>query len=715
MKKLFSVLALLAALSIMFISCKKDDTDKGQGGNNPDQDGGHVHAFLDWSFVTEPTCTAGGLCESYCECGDYQTKTLPAKGHNFVGLICDSCGEINAEVTSDEYFVFTELDDGSYSIAARDVKNMPQAVVIPSAHNGKPVTKIADYAFLGMPTEDNPGVAYCTSMEYVVIPDSVTSIGDYAFMGCFMLKSVGIPDSVNSIGMYGFSGLFFLDSITLPNQLTAIEEGTFGMCTSLKSISIPNSVTSIGEYAFEMCPLITSITIPESVKDIGDCAFYGSKVVEIISHSSIDFNKELLDRITNSYPEVHSGESKLVIQGDYQFYPIDGEMTLINYVGDDDNLILPNDCNGEEYKLQCISFTACGSDEMTAIIEQQVGDKLDRTPVFPYIRSVMLPDFVTEIESSWFENCFTLESVKIRETSKLQRIAEDAFERCPSFTYNEDEYAYYIGNDENPYVCLLKCKDRQISEFEFKPETTIIGAEAFAFCSHLTNVTLPDSLAIIGDLAFGGCEAFTDFVMPDSVTHVGSEAFAGCFNIERIIISNNIYFIGNNAFPNLGNLQYNERDNCIYLGSETNPYLVLISAYEYESTHFEMKDDTRLIYYGAFLNNRNLESVVIGKSVIGIGESAFSVIVSEGRLASVKLPDSLLYIGEMAFFRSKHLTSITIPDSVTSIGPMAFLGCTSLTDIYYTGTEDEWNMIVIEQSNSEIEEATIHFNYNPEE
>ena len=87
----------------------------------------------------------------------------------------------------------------------------------------------------------------------LVIPNSVTSIGDYAFYECSGLTSVTIPNSVTSIGTYAFRGCSGLTSVTIGNSVTSIERGAFCDCSRLTSVTIPNSVTSIGEHAFANC------------------------------------------------------------------------------------------------------------------------------------------------------------------------------------------------------------------------------------------------------------------------------------------------------------------------------------------------------------------------------------------------------------------------------------------------------------------------------
>ena len=124
------------------------------------------------------------------------------------------------------------------------------------------VTSIGNYAFNG-----------CTGLTNVTIPNSVTSIGNGAFYGCTGLTSVVIPNSVTSIGYYAFNGCTGLTSVTIPDSVTSIGNCAFIGCTGLTSVTIPDSVTSIGDCAFIGCTGLTSVVIPDSVTSIGDCAF----------------------------------------------------------------------------------------------------------------------------------------------------------------------------------------------------------------------------------------------------------------------------------------------------------------------------------------------------------------------------------------------------------------------------------------------------------
>ena len=119
-------------------------------------------------------------------------------------------------------------------------------------------------------TASNTLISGCKN---TIIPNSVTSIGNYAFYGCTGLTSVTIPNSVTSIGEDAFGWCENLTSVTIPNSVTEIGGSAFWTCTGLTSVTIPNSVTSIGGSAFRFCIGLTSVTIPNSVTTIGNKAF----------------------------------------------------------------------------------------------------------------------------------------------------------------------------------------------------------------------------------------------------------------------------------------------------------------------------------------------------------------------------------------------------------------------------------------------------------
>ena len=136
----------------------------------------------------------------------------------------------------------------------------PLTLSIPSTINNLPVTSLGDHALS------------CPSLTSVMIPNSVTSIGDLAFYDCTSLTNFTIPASVTSIGeeAFAFCGL---TNVTIPNSVISIGVAAFEAC-GLSSVTIPDSITSIGNYAFDCCSKLNSVTISDSVTNIGDYAFY---------------------------------------------------------------------------------------------------------------------------------------------------------------------------------------------------------------------------------------------------------------------------------------------------------------------------------------------------------------------------------------------------------------------------------------------------------
>ena len=223
------------------------------------------------------------------------------------------------------------------------------------------------------------------------------------------------------------------------------------------------------------------------------------------------------------------------------------------------------------------------------------------------------------------------------------------------FTSNDDGTCYVSG--------MGTCTDTDLVIPLASPNgdsVTGVGGWAFRGCDTLTSVAISDSVTSIGDSAFYGCSSLASIVIPDSVTSIGNSMFANCTSLTRVTIGNNVTKIGGSTFS----------------------------------------------YCDSLVN------VTIGSGVTMIDRGAFSCCSS---LTGIVIPDNVTSIGEAVFMGCGGLTSVTVGNGVTSIGESAFSFCHSLTDVYYTGNEGEWKRISIKADNADLTDATIHYNYVPQE
>lgn len=168
---------------------------------------------------------------------------------------------------------FTVNATGETITGLTDTGKTQTELVIPYEINGKKITKLSSGHESS--SEQPVSILYGNStVTKVMIPKSVTTLGRGAFFSCKSLKSINIPNSVTSIEDYAFCNSS-LTSIDIPNSVTSIEQNAFSSCSSLTSIDIPNSVTSIGDSAFSSCSALTSANIPNTVTSIGTSAFLG--------------------------------------------------------------------------------------------------------------------------------------------------------------------------------------------------------------------------------------------------------------------------------------------------------------------------------------------------------------------------------------------------------------------------------------------------------
>ena len=248
------------------------------------------------------------------------------------------------------------------------------------------------------------------------------------------------------------------------------------------------------------------------------------------------------------------------------------------------------------------------------------------------LTSVTIPNSVTRIGNEAFYGCSSLTSINI--SNSVTEIGWGALDGTAFYNNrsNWENGALYLND------CLIAVDTNFVGHFKMKDNTRVISASAFAGCSSLTSVTIPNSVTSIGASAFYGCSSMTSIIIPNSVTSIGDEVFSGCTSLTSVTIHNSVTSIG----------------------------------------------------WVMFSGCTSLTSITIPNSVTSIGDEAFSGCSS---MTSITIPNSVTVIGTAAFSGCTSLTSITIPNSVTVIGSGVFYDSSSLTAIDYAGTKAQWDKI----------------------
>ena len=424
------------------------------------------------------------------------------------------------------------------------------------------VTSIGNYAFYS-----------CTSLTSVEIPNSVTSIGHSAFESCHALTSIEIPNSVTSIGTNPFKGCRGLEQIVvasdnayydsrescnaiintsinalitgckntvIPNPVTSISSYAFYDCIGLTSVEIPNSVTSIGDYAFFGCTGLTSLELPNSMTSIGSSAFYYC--------TSLTFVASFAD----TPPTLGGYKDKVfynVNKSIPMYVPCVASEAYRGTDGWNEFLYIIEMCAGEvEVTINPLEGgTVAGAGYYSG------GDVcvLTATPNQGYIFG------------NWTENgrVISMDSV------------------CSFYAHPTTIMANFCSNNPITFadanvkaLCVANWDtngDGELSYVEaaavtnlgqvFRNKSTITSFNELQYFINLTS---------IGASAFYNCTSLTSVEIPNSVTSIEGSAFSSCTNLESVIIGRSVASIGNNAFANCYHL------NSITVFAETPPSLL---------------------------------------------------------------------------------------------------------------------------------------------
>ena len=252
----------------------------------------------DWAISIWCVCYGKQILHKKCDIEISKAKTGSA-----VAIRDD---QNNAGKRYNDLFKYRSLSDG-YGIGGFTEEKY-KTLIIPSMHNGKPVTHILAGAFRerdiqeavmtdGVVVIEDGAFQNCEDLNQVILPESLREIGDSAFSGCVNLSTAALPHALERIGCSAFEGSALkqadipdsvlaiehgafnscrrLSSVHLPAQLLDLPDEVFKGCTSLKKLALPEGIQSIGKEAFSGCSALIDLIIPDTVTEIGENAFTG--------------------------------------------------------------------------------------------------------------------------------------------------------------------------------------------------------------------------------------------------------------------------------------------------------------------------------------------------------------------------------------------------------------------------------------------------------
>lgn len=463
-----------------------------------------------------------------------------------------------------------------------------------------------------------------------------------------------------------------IKAVVVESGVTTIGEYAFYGCSNLSSITLPESVTTIGGYAFYDCRSLSSITIPEGVTTIGGRAFDGCRSLTDVSITDLDAwcRIDFADYSATPmyYPSIIGASARnIYLNGEkivsvavpegitevkaYTFY---GFKDLIQVTIPEGVTTIGKDAFGDCSSLTRVTFA--GKSQLTTIGDSAFYCCYSLT-------DITIPESVTNINERAFYCCKSLTDVYITDLEAWCRISFTDSQAIPTL-YAEN---IYLNGEKIVSVTV---------------PAGITEVKAYTFCGfkNLIQVTIPEGVTAIGDYAFRSCSSLISITIPESVTAIGDWAFSGCSRLTGVTIPESVTAIGKSAFV-----------DCRKLTSVT----------------FAENSQLTTIGGDAFNECSNLTGINLPEGVTTIGGGAFW---SCSCLNSIEIPEGVTVIQPNVFRGASGIQRVALSKSLKGVLGNAFDGCTNLKEVFYAGSETEWNALPIATGNDPLKNATIYFN-----
>ena len=564
----------------------------------------------------------------------------------------------------------------------------------------------------------------CTTLQEVVIPETVIEIGYSAFDGCSSLSKIILPDGLTKIEFAVFFGCKALQVVTIPESVTEIEQNAFYGCTGLKALVLPQGLKKIGSNAFSNCSGLTYIDIPDGVETVGSW----------IADNSL----QLRCSIGSSAALALSKDGNSFYAEDFQLrYTFDenGAQTgliLYKYTGAATKVTLPDGLT----VIRDSAFSACTALQEIAIPETVIEIGYSAFDGCSSLSKIILPDGLTKIESSVFSGCTALQEVTIPESvteigqnvfygctglkslilpQGLKTIGSSAFKKCSSLTYIDiPDGVETVGNRIADDSLQLRCSigssaaitlskggnSFYVGDFQlcytFDESGTQAGLILYKYTGAAAKVSLPDGLTVIEYRAFFGCTTLQEISIPESVTEISYDAFYGCTGLKAVILPRGLKTIASGAFGNCSSLTYIDIPDGIetvgnWIGDSlqlrcsmgSNAAILLSkSGNSFCADSFQLRytfDDTGS-QNGLILTHYlgDATELAVPEGVTVIGDSAF---YENQSLTKIILPESVSTLESLSFCDCSALMELILPQGLKEIGSSAFSGCSALTSV----------------------------------